>query len=302
MSCTLEKPLTRDERIAAVGFDYEAQPKQYAPTCNLCGAGKWHVVHGYERAGYPALTVACRHCGLVCLNPRMTREAYAEFYQGWYRAIVSAFSGKPSTPEDLAQQQHDYSCLLADFVAEHIQPTFSTLIDVGGSCGVLASIFAERFNLTATVLDPAPDELAQAELHGCRTIAGFIEDYEPTEKFDLVTMIQTADHLLDLHASLRKLRRLMSLDGILLIDIVDFLKMHELFGIEAATKIDHPYSLTDETFTCYLSRVGLSVLKRGRTTDKRHIIYVCKKANPLPDAMPPDSFVEYLFNRLGVKL
>ena len=301
MSCAIAEP-TRDERIAAVGFDYESQPKQYVSACNLCGANKWHAIYDRDRCGYAALTVACRSCGLVCMNPRMTRESYAEFYHGWYRAIVEAHSGQPCDPEAIARSQENYARMLAEFIADWIQPDYRTLIDVGGSCGVHAATFASRFGLKSTVLDPAPDELAKAAELGCETIAGFIEDYEPREKFDVVTLIQTADHLLDLQGSLRKLRRLMSLNGVLLVDIVNFAEMLKKFGILASVKIDHPYSLTHETFLACLQRVGLKIVKQGETECKRHIIYACQKTTPIEDAMPPDGYVADLFKRLGAKL
>lgn len=297
-----DSSVPRDERIASLGYDYAAQPKEFVSTCNLCGERAWHVVTQEDRCGYPAQATACRKCGLVLLNPRMTREAYAEFYAGWYRKIVSAHTGREINAESLDESQRHYAGQLAEFVAQHIQPSYKTLIDVGGSCGVLAAKFAERFGLTPTVLDPSPDELERAAANGCETIAGFLEDFDTNRKFDVVAMVQTADHLLDLQGSLRRVRRLLSLDGVLLVDIVDFDHMLTQFGIQQAIKIDHPYSLTDPVFVACLRRCGFSLVKRGKTGDQRHIIYVCKKATPIEDAMPPREYVDNLFQKLGITL
>jgi hypothetical protein len=40
------------------------------------------IVTHRDRYGYPARAHACRPCGLVFLNPRMTAEAYGRFYDG----------------------------------------------------------------------------------------------------------------------------------------------------------------------------------------------------------------------------
>ena len=84
----------RRERIAALEYDYAAQPKQAQDACNLCGRSEFVILAHRDRYGYPAEAHACRHCGLVFLNPRMTAEAYGRFYDGIYRPLVSAFHGR----------------------------------------------------------------------------------------------------------------------------------------------------------------------------------------------------------------
>src|SRR5262245_66246649 len=84
----------RRERIAALDYDYAAQPQQTLTTCNLCGAAEFVILTHRDRYGYPAQAHACRRCGLVFLNPRLTAEAYARFYNGIYRLLVSALRGR----------------------------------------------------------------------------------------------------------------------------------------------------------------------------------------------------------------
>src|SRR4051812_41405549 len=110
----------RDTRIANLGYDYAAQPKQAVASCNLCGASTFVVLTHRDRYGYPAQAHACRQCGLVFLNPRLTAEGYGRFYGGVYRPLVSAFHGRLIDAHTIQAEQRDY----ADERAGLLRPFF----------------------------------------------------------------------------------------------------------------------------------------------------------------------------------
>ena len=88
---------------------------------------------------------------------------------------------------------------------------YRTLLDIGGSTGVVADAFARRFDLRATVVDPAPLETAQAQALGIETIEGLVEDVDLGDRrFDVVVLCQTVDHLLDVSGTLRRVRELLA--------------------------------------------------------------------------------------------
>src|SRR4029453_8567078 len=97
----------RKERIAALGYDYAAQPKQALTSCNLCAGTEFVILTHRDRYGYPAEAHACRRCGLVFLNPRMTAEAYGHFYNGVYRPLVSAFHGRLIDAETIKAEHQE---------------------------------------------------------------------------------------------------------------------------------------------------------------------------------------------------
>src|SRR5215471_3678973 len=129
----------RKERIAALDYDYAAQPKQPLTSCNLCGGAAFVVVTHRDRYGYPAQAHACRRCGLVFLNPRMTAEAYGRFYDGVYRPLVSAFHGRLIDARTIQAEQRDYAVERASFVRPFLAGAHLTsMLDIGGSTGVVA--------------------------------------------------------------------------------------------------------------------------------------------------------------------
>ena len=133
------------------------------------------------------------------------------------------------------------------------------MLDIGGSTGiVVAAILARRFDLRATIIDPAPLETAEAHALGVETIEGLVESVDLGDRrFDLVVLCQTVDHLLDIAGTLRRVRELLSAGGLLFVDIVDFRAAYlRHWSVEEAVKIDHPYYLTEPTMAAYLRRAA----------------------------------------------
>jgi 2-polyprenyl-3-methyl-5-hydroxy-6-metoxy-1,4-benzoquinol methylase len=279
----------RHARIAALGYDYAAQPKEAVDTCNLCDASTFVVLTHRDRYGYPAQAHACRACGLVFLNPRMTADAYARFYDGVYRPLVSAFHGRLIDAETIQDEQRDYASDRAAFLRPFVSGRgYTTLLDIGGSTGVVAHHFAQEFGLRATLIDPAPLEVAQARRLGLETIAGLVEAHDfGAEQYDVVTICQTIDHLLDVGGTLRRVRELLKPTGLLFVDIVDFRAAYlRNWSVEAAVKIDHPYYLTESTMGLYFRSTGFQVLRTDYAADHLHISYVCRPfttENAAPD-------------------
>ena len=218
MTLTVE---SRAQRIAALGYDYRSQPREAVTACNLCGATAFVVVTHRDRYGYPAEAHACETCGLVFINPRMTAEAYGRFYEGVYRPLVSAYHGRLIDADTIQDEQRVYGAACADFLRPFIAGAgLRTMLDIGGSTGVVARVLADEFALQGTVIDPAPPEVARAKAYGLETITGLVEEYDfGDRRFDLIVLCQTVDHLLDVSGTLTRIRELLSDGGFFFVDI-----------------------------------------------------------------------------------
>jgi 2-polyprenyl-3-methyl-5-hydroxy-6-metoxy-1,4-benzoquinol methylase len=289
---------SRAERLAALGYDYASQPKEAVTACNLCGASTFVILTHRDRYGYPAEAHACTRCGLVFLNPRMTADAYGRFYDGVYRPLVSAFHGRLIDARTIQAEQREYAAERAAFIQPLVAGrAFRSMLDIGGSTGVVAHYVAREFGLQGTLIDPAPLEVEQARHFGLETITGLVERHDfGGRRFDVVIVCQTVDHLLDVRGTLARVRQLLTEDGILFIDIVDFRAAYLRNGsIEAAVKIDHPYYLTEPTMSGYLAATGFDIARADYAADRLHVGYVCRPAAPRPDALPaPASALEML--------
>jgi 2-polyprenyl-3-methyl-5-hydroxy-6-metoxy-1,4-benzoquinol methylase len=291
----------RRVRLAALGYDYAAQPTQALTACNLCGTSEFVVLTHRDRYGYPAQAHACRRCGLVFLNPRMTAEAYGRFYDGIYRPLVSAFHGRLIDAQTIQDEQREYAVERAEFIRPFLAKAGGrTLLDIGGSTGVVANHIAAEFGLDGTLIDPAPLEVEHARRVGLETIAGLVEEHDfGSRLFDVVIICQTVDHLLDVAGTLARVRQLLAKHGILFIDIVDFRAQYlRNWSVEDAVKIDHPYYLTEPTMTAYLRTSGFEVLRSDYAADHLHVSYVCRPVVVHADGLPDPAFVEALLREV----
>jgi hypothetical protein len=165
-------------RIDALGYDYAARSVEPVLSCNLCSSRHFVEVSRKDRYGYPAVFCVCARCGLGFLSPRLTREEYALFYAHTYRPLVSAYHGRAIDAQTVQVEQREYALALAAFLRAEITDDLASVLDLGGSTGVIAGVVRDVFGAAPTVLDPAPDELAVAAAAGMETIEGFAEDFE----------------------------------------------------------------------------------------------------------------------------
>ncbi|MEX1071949.1 MAG: hypothetical protein WEC37_04910, partial [Anaerolineales bacterium] len=167
----------RIKRIKALAYDYGGRAKEAVERCNLCGGDYFVQISHNDRYGYPAAAFVCAQCGLVFLNPRMKAEAYAQFYSSVYRPLVSAYHGRLIDANSIQDEQKTYAKERAEFLAPYLEgKSKGTLLDIGGSTGVVAKHFVDQFSYSGTVLDPSADELREAAKLGLKTRQGFFEE------------------------------------------------------------------------------------------------------------------------------
>ena len=263
--------------------------------CNLCGAPESIVLAGADRYGFPIRTALCPRCGLVYLLDRWTPQGYHEFYgSGAYRSLSSAFKGTPSDVAGIEREQADYAARLIAALQGYVLPSRGgQLLDVGGSAGVVAREFAGHFGLRATVLDPAPEEVAAATANGLRGVVGTLEDYESPEKFDLILLCRSIEHLLDLRGALSKIRCLLRDGGLFYCDIVDFLESCRRYGPpQVISKADHCYWLLQETAPPIFRSLGFEIVSVNLSFQADVLGYLLRRCNPAPLRPLPESWVD----------
>jgi SAM-dependent methyltransferase len=275
-----------NERIVALGYDYGAQATYRPAACNLCGVRGGAVeVADQDRYGYPATFVVCQRCGLGYLCPQLNASQYAHFYSEIYRPLVSAYHGRRIDAETVQLDQRGYATGLATFLLPLLTSSPRTILDVGGSTGVVSRVLAARPHARVTVLDPSPDELAVARAAGMETVAGLVEDFDPGgRRWDLVLLCQTIDHLLDVRGTLTALRRMMASGGRAFVDIVDVdVLLHRTGSVERVVKIDHPYYLTRPAAVALFTLAGFTIVAERLTDDGHRGFVLAPGAGSEPD-------------------
>jgi SAM-dependent methyltransferase len=265
-------------RVKQLNYDFDSRPKEFVESCNLCGGrAKTRLTH-QDRYGFRSAAEICDSCGLTFLNPRLTAEAYRTFYSAVYRPLVSAYHNRRIDFETVQQDQAPYALALSSYLSRWVPEIGGrSLLDIGGSTGVVSSRLAADYGFDPLVLDPSPEELAVAKSRGCRVQSGLLEDLTPEGSFSLILLCQTVDHLLDVAGALKKIKSVLRPDGMFFVDIVDFRwsYLHHR-SIESAIKVDHPYYLVPETMEFYLRIAGFKAVGRVVAADSMHLGYLCR--------------------------
>ena len=191
---------------------------------HLCGSTRLVEASRSDRYGFPATLRVCARCGLGFLSPRLTFEEYGRFYESVYRPLVSAYHGRLIDAETVQDDQRAYAEELVEFLRISLPGAPATVLDVGGSTGVVAGAVRAAFGSAATVLDPAPDELAvaAADGHGDASPASPRTADYGGRTFELVLLCQTIDHLLDVRGdAARAPRDAARPTGHLFVDVLD---------------------------------------------------------------------------------
>lgn len=260
----------------AAYFDYEAQPKEHAKSCDLCGAfgGDGKAIR--DRYGFPVQQIRCVRCGLIYQPRPLAPAGLRALYSGPYRALVSAWHGREINAQTLEPEQREYGRRL-DLMLHSEGVRFRQLLDLGGSTGIVAeevsfdSVWAPE---AVTVVEPNPAEAAAAARRVGRVVVQSAEDFDPgDERWDLVLLCQTVDHLRSISAVLCKVRGLLAPGGRFFVDAVD----SSLIPEPVRYKVDHIYSLTPATMRAYLERAGF-VAREVPAPSENHVAFLCEVA------------------------
>ena len=227
----------------------------------------------------------CLCCGLIYNVDRFKPEGYTEFYvTGGYRRLIGAFKAVEQSMERVHTAQVRYAAnLIRTFDGIIPKSSNGKVLDIGGSTGLVAQQFQKHFGHYPMIIEPAAEEVAKAKSLGLEAIVGSVETWETDEKFDVILLCRTIEHLYDLKLSLTKIRALLKPGGLFFCDLAEFLEIVRREGPpEATTKIDHVFWLTQETGPPIFRALGFELVSMQLTLPPDQIGFLLRAADPQP--------------------
>jgi SAM-dependent methyltransferase len=261
--------------------------REVVTSCNVCGSPRHAILNTRDRYGLPFRNAVCLDCGLFYLIDRFTFNGYSDFYgTGAYRTISCEFNGVTHTIAQVQADQASYARNLTGILSGFVPRHSGKLLDVGGSAGIIAREFVKQLGLQATVLDPATDEIAAARQAGLDAVVGSIEDWQTDEKFDLILLCRSIEHLFDLRFAMGRIRSLLKPDGLFFVDIADFMEMCRMMGSpQTFTKVDHCYWLTQSTSLDIFRRIGFDVVSMNIVSSFGYVGFLLRACEPATPAV-----------------
>ncbi len=281
-------------RLERLGFDPAALPHECRYSCDLCGWQVFRTIARNDRYGFPGSYQLCEGCGLVFQNPCPTAQGYEAFYAKWYRPLVAALSGRHHNEQAMRADHTAYVAKLMNFLKQHMRSKPINLsVDLGGSRGWVAKGIQDTLGGRCLVVDPSPDELADARALGLDCEQALAEQWNPKgRRFDLVLICRSIDHFLSISGVLDKVAHCLKPGGYLFVDPVDFESCaRTISDYRRLLKMDHVYYLSDETMRLYLRAAGFEPIASDFGDGTYYISFLArytgdahKPAHPTPYA------------------
>jgi SAM-dependent methyltransferase len=279
----------RAETERLLGFE-----REIVTSCNVCSSPRHVLICGSDRYGLPLRMALCLDCGLFYLVDRFSAPAYSDFYAtGAYRDVSCCFNGVAHTIQHVQADQVSYARTLVRLLTGFVPHSRAgKLLDVGGSAGIVAREFMTAFGLHGTVLDPATEEVKAARDAGLDAVVGSVEDWETQDRFDLILLCRSIEHLFDLRLSLTRIRSLLAPQGLFYCDIADFMEMCRMVGApETLTKVDHCFWLTQTTALQIFRTLGFELVSMNVVFGVGYTGFLLRACEPSASLAEPQTSI-----------
>lgn len=284
-----------------MNFNYSASKFEHI-SCNLCGKNNFSVLAERSANGLEARTCMCRNCGLIFINPRMTKASYDDYYKYFYREDRSAAISRHDSVEDLERNfkgvrkfGRQMAVQFGKFIGE------GKVIDVGSSTGgILYGIKEIIPNIVPLGIEPSLEESAYAVKKGIETHVGLFEDLGKAgeDRFrdaDSIICVRSLNHLLDPKSFFLWAYKNLRARGHLILSVKDFREQARRAGrLEAGIQIDHPYMFTAEVLRKFVESAGFYVVRVGVDWQKKHHIIMVAEKRGIPNNPIGFSTIQYI--------
>jgi SAM-dependent methyltransferase len=237
--------------------------------CALCGDAKLKQL--FDKDGYRICR--CGSCGLLQVGTVLGRNDLEEIYGEEYFSS-DVFHDYLGQRRVRVESGTTAAATLARLVPR------GRLLDVGCAAGFFLEAAARHYDVTGIELSPFASEYARSEL-GLRVLTGDVTDGElEGEKFDVVTLWNTIEHMANPLGALRAIAQLARPGAVLVISTGDAsgpLARRDLLNWNLMSPPYHLSFFSPETIDLLLAKTGFLL---------RRIVYdgVVATAGPLASA------------------
>ncbi len=271
--------------IQSQAFDYSKEKLEYV-NCNFCGSDNYLILSKKDRNGLDVRMCICKSCGLMFLNPRMTREGYDLYYQQEYRSQMERLKIKESSRDDnvLFERGKRAGREIFKLLGKYLKDGIT--IDVGsGTGGILKSFQELNPALIPVGIEPSSSAAEYAIAHGVKTYTCLFEDFsENLGSISNIMSMRNLNHLLDPKAFLAWAYQNLSDDGRLVLLVQNFRHASKDRG-KMISQVDHCYYFVPETIIPLLKHSGFEIIFFDNPDDQGIYSVLKKKKAGLPASM-----------------
>lgn len=221
----------------------------------LCGGERFDLVASVDRFAFLQKTVICIACGLIQSNPRMTEQAYQDFYKSdLYR---KAYDGDDFSEVYAAYKFDENPGIeILEAVSMQLKVAAGTrVLELGAGAGWNLVPF-NAAGADVIGLDYSPELVRVGLERGLNMQQGSIGEIDG--EFDIIILNHVVEHFLSPVTDLEKIARHLRSDGLLYVGVPN-IRNFSMSQLQNA----HTYSFTPETLHHYCARAGLELITSG---------------------------------------
>ncbi|MEW6556422.1 MAG: class I SAM-dependent methyltransferase [Elusimicrobiota bacterium] len=230
--------------------------------CNLCGSNDYKIlykkVYSFEPDRIKITTdmynsygqiVRCKRCGLVYTTPRFPNNQ-----------IIQAY--KSMDDRDYVSEQESRN-INAQFSLHTIKKykKQGTLLDIGSACGFFLNSAKKDFEVSGVELSHWATEFTR-RTWGINVFEGTLEELQlKPSSVDVVSMIDTLEHLTDPQSTVAEVYKILKLNGLfyLVVPDIDGLAAKILRGYWWGLRPAHLYYFSKNSLTQLLKKNGFKI-------------------------------------------
>jgi SAM-dependent methyltransferase len=274
-------PMTPARHAAIAALERKRTSGEYREETTECpcGRGEDELIATRDRFNIRMCTVICRNCGLVRTNPRLTEEAWSEYYIHEFRAMEAHSEFSRIADRSAENFEREYAMAHGVFAAvirarnERARvlgrPARGNgadglaVADVGCGYGGMVRYFNER-GWSAAGSDYDVGAVAFGRSLGLDLISGSAEELDVKAPFDAVLLSHVLEHVTDPRAMLRSVKRLLKPDGLLYIELPSIVSLtvpRYRLDLLRYLRFFHTYSYTLGTLSDLLATEGFDLVE-----------------------------------------
>jgi SAM-dependent methyltransferase len=209
--------------------------------------------------------VACDKCGVLHQDlTDWSPEDYYNFYKNDYHKKYQEEKGVVTYGD-----RYEHDCKVADMRLDAYNLlTHSVGLDIGSSNSAFVHRARAR-NIQFLGLEPGED-IGDNSV----TVRGTLDTaYFNPDHFDVVTMHDSIEHMIDVNSALQKVHAILKQDGQLILDLPDYFST---FGQHHWKYIEHLWFFTEDQFVKVLADNGFKVTKTTTPIPGKLVFYTRK--------------------------
>jgi len=230
----------------------------------LCGSKELSNLEASDRFDLAFQSYLCSACGLIFRSPRICESSLAMYYEKYYHPINYG-------RKDLAEQQVLFKKGQGEKIYHLLSPFFSKrhklkVLELGAGTGsVLEELLfeAKKFDkkLEVTALEYSSACIQECQKRNLQVFQGGLNKLEELgETYDVIILSHVFEHLLDLEQSLGIIRKSLSQEGLLYLEVPGVYAIHRThhysYNYKLYTTHSHNYDFTRKTLQKYVEKEG----------------------------------------------